>query len=224
MKLHKLLKLLTLIMLVFNLSAVRADDLELCGAFTEDVVSPVRVKQMLTAAKSGHLYRIQPGSSKVGFCVNSKLSKVKGEFRDFSGGLSLWPEAGNNEQAMVLIKTASLDTDGSIVENVLKGKRFFDVKNHPDILFLSTGISWQSETTALLKGELTMNDITRPVTMQVTLNSEDGQAVSDTDNIVAIATTIIKRSDFGMDDLKQLVDEEVRLCMSVRAVRYRAGA
>ena len=130
-----------------------AGEEELCAPFLNGKVDQSRVEAMRAAAKGGHLYRIQPDTSRVGFCVNSEFALVKAEFKDFQGGLTLWPDhPGDKEQAMVLVRTASLDTGGSMIEYMLKGERFFDVENYPEILFVSTGFTWTSETTGNAEG------------------------------------------------------------------------
>ena len=117
-----------------------AGEEELCAPFLNGKVDQSRVESMRTAAKGGHLFRIQPDTSRVGFCVDSQFAVVKAEFKDFQGGLTLWPNhPDNKDQAMVMVKTASLDTGGSMIEYMLKSERFFDVENYPEILFVSTG-------------------------------------------------------------------------------------
>ena len=121
---------------------------------------------------------------------------------------------------MVLVKTASLDTDGSMIEYLLKGQRFFDVENYPEILFVSSDFKWTSDTTGIMKGDLTLHGVTRPVTFNVTLfpvKTKDNKAVG---KVLVKAGTIIHRSDFGMDTLSRVVNDNVELCMSVEAVRY----
>jgi polyisoprenoid-binding protein YceI len=176
---------------------------------------------MRAAAKGGHLYRIQPDTSRVGFCVNSEFALVKAEFKDFEGGLTLWPNhRGGKEQAMVLVKTASLDTGGSMIEYMLKGERFFDVENYPEILFVSTGFTWTSDTTGTLKGDLTLHGVTRLVTFKVTLLPIRSKDEKNAGKVLVKAGTTIHRSDFGMDTLSRVINDSVELCMSVEAVRY----
>ena len=208
------------VLLLESVAPSYAQDQELCAPFKDGKVAPAQVQAMLSAAEDGHLYRIQPSTSRVGFCVDSKFSRVKAEFRNFQGGLSLWPDPGEDELAMVVIRAASLDTDGSITEHMLKSQRFFDVENYPEILFVSTGIHWTSQTTAELKGDLTLHGVTRAVTFQVQLTGVQNESGSQVEKIEAKAGTIINRSDFGMDNLSQLVDDNVELCMSVEAVRH----
>jgi polyisoprenoid-binding protein YceI len=198
-----------------------AGEEELCAPFLNGKVDLSRVEAMRTAAKGGHLFRIQPDTSRVGFCVDSQFSVVKAEFKDFQGGLTLWPNhPDNKDQAMVMVKTASLDTGGSMIEYMLKSERFFDVENYPEILFVSTGFTWSSDTTGTLKGDLTLHGVTRPVTFNVTLFPVKTGDEKPVGKVLVKAGTMIRRSDFGMDTLSRVVNDNVELCMSVEAVRY----
>jgi polyisoprenoid-binding protein YceI len=222
MAIHKPLALfiLGLVLLSTGLQGLAGEE-ELCAPFLHGKVDLSRVEAMKAAAKGGHLFRIQPDTSRVGFCVDSQIARVKAEFKEFQGGLTLWPDhPDNKDQAMVMVKTASLDTGGSMIEYMLKSERFFDVENYPEILFVSTGFTWSSDTTGTLKGDLTLHGVTRPVTFQVTLfpvKTKDEQQVG---KVLVKAGTIIHRSDFGMDTLSRVVNDDVELCMSVEAVRY----
>jgi polyisoprenoid-binding protein YceI len=194
---------------------------ELCTPFKDGKVDSSLLSTMLDAARDGYLYRIEDDTSQVGFCVSSKFSEVKGHFHKFSGGLALTPQSGpdNTDQAMIVINTASLDTDGSLVESMIKSERFFDVEKYPEILFVSRNFAWTSKDTATISGDLTVHGVTRPVVFNVTLTpvktTEGG-----TDRMVVKATTTIQRSEFGMDNMSKVVSDSVNLCMSVEVVRY----
>jgi polyisoprenoid-binding protein YceI len=200
--------------------AEEAEEVELCEPFKDGVVNESLLATMLSAAEDGNLYRIQQSSSKVGFCVDSKLSRIEGDFTDFQGGIALDTGDTSNGQTMILIKAASLDTKGAFIESMLKGESFFDVENHPEILFVSNGFKWTGPETAVLKGDLTMRGITKPVIFNVTLTALDGKQVKLAEKILVKATTTINRADFGMDGLSAVVSKNVQLCMSVEALKF----
>lgn len=193
---------------------------ELCAPFMDGHVDESLLATMLSAAQDGHLYRIQEHSSQVGFCVNSKLSRIEGNFNAFKGGISLGPDNNSHGQTMVLIKADSLETEGTIIRNMIKGDSFFDVNQFPEVLFVSNGFQWTGPDTAVLKGNLTLRDITKPVIFNVTLTAMDAEPVRQPNRILVKATTTINRADFGMGKLEFLVDSDVQLCMSVEAEKY----
>jgi polyisoprenoid-binding protein YceI len=209
-----------LLLAVASLQGVAGEE-ELCAPFLNGKVDMSKVEAMRAAARQGHLYRIEPGTSRVGFCIDSELAPVKAEFKDFQGGLTLWPDQRwKKEQAMVVVKTASLDTGGSMIEYLLKSKRFFDVEKYAEILFVSTDFKWTSETTGVLKGDLTLHGVTRSVTFHVKVMSIVKGNEKDPGRVLVKAGTTIHRSDFGMDTLSRVIKDDVELCMTVEAVRY----
>lgn len=224
MNMSKFFKQIVLtVVLLTNLGLAQAEEAEVCKPFKDGVVNESLLSTMLSAAQDGHLYRIEQSSSKVGFCVDSKLSRIEGDFNDFQGGIALDTGDAANGQTMVLIRTESLHTKGAIVESMLKSEDFFDAEHHPEILFVSTGFKWTGAETAVLKGELTMRGITKPVIFNVTLTALDASQVEHAKKIVVKATTTINRTDFGMDGLSSMVNNNVQLCMSVEAQKYDPG-
>ena len=76
--------LIGFVLSVFSASAIAEEDV--CAPFKDGVVDESIVSKMLAAANDGHLYRIKPSSSKVGFCVDSPIGMIEGEFSDFICG------------------------------------------------------------------------------------------------------------------------------------------
>ena len=199
-------------------SAVAED---LCAPFEDGRIDESVMSTMLNAAEAGYLYRMQASTSQVGFCVDSAFQRVEGVFQEFQGGMALLPEADKTGQTVVVIRTDSLDTKGALVENLIRSPRFFDVANYPEILFVSTDFEWTSPTRAVLRGNLTLHGVTKPVIFKVELSGSEGKQVGEAENILVKATTTINRSDFGMDTLSRLVSDSVQLCMRVKAKKYR---
>ena len=194
---------------------------DLCVPFQDGRIDESVMSTMLNAAEAGYLYRIQASTSQVGFCVDSKFQRVNGVFKDFQGGMALIPETAKTGQTVVVIKTDSLDTRDSLIGNLIRSQRFFDVANYPEILFVSTDFKWINATQAELRGNLTLHGVTKPVIFNVELSGDGDQSIDEAEDILVKATTRISRSDFGMDTLSTLVSDTVQLCMSVKAKRYR---
>jgi len=214
-------RLLVLLFGLFVISGlVRAEeDEDVCAPFRDGVVDEALLSVMLSAAKDGHLYRIEQASSRVGFCVDSKLKRIEGNFRDFRGGITLDPGANDNGQTLMMIRTDSLDTRGAMVRSLLLGEGFFDAERHPEILFVSHSFEWTGKDKAVLKGDLSLRGITRPITFDITLTEQDK---GHDGKLLVKATTQINREEFGMDKLTGLADSKVRLCINAEARKYDA--
>ena len=219
MNIHNLLFYMVLAISTVSMSAnamQTADSDELCSPFENTVVEKSLIASMLKAANDGYLYRINPESSKMGFCVDSTVGRVHGEFEKFNGGIAL---EGSTNQTMVKVDLDSLETDGVFFESIIKGESFFDVDHHPELLFVSTGFEWMSPTKGVLKGRLTLRGTTKDVAFYVQITElKDRQD----ETIQVKATTTVNRSEFGMKSLPSMVNDKVNLCMSVAALRYSA--
>ena len=180
---------------------------------------------MLASAKDGHLYRIDPSSSRVGFCVDSPIGRVEGQFKEFKGGLTFVPTAAaaGDQQAMVMVETESLETDAPLIEGMLKGEQFFDVNKYPEMLFVSRQFRWVNSSEAVLIGDLTLHGVTRQVGFHVQMIAKDQAGERQGEKRILVkATTLISRAEFGLNALSPMVSDTVSLCMSVDALRYRS--
>lgn len=215
--------LLSLIFFSFPVSALQsADDGRICAPFRGGIVDPAIIKSMLLASEKGHLYRIKPKSSIVGFCVNSAAGRVEARFEGIQGGLALRREVwGDKSQMLVMVDTNTLAMEKDYLQNMLKSEYFLDTYTYSKILFVSKKLWWRNDDSAFLEGLLTMHGVTRPIYFNVritTVPNRDPQSAAD---IVVTAKSFIKRSDFDMDNLKLLVSDSVELCMRIEASLFR---
>ena len=208
-----------LLPLFLFMQSAHAGDTELCKPFKKAAIDQSLIATMLKAANDGHLYQVKTDSSRMGFSVESSIGVVKGNFQNFQGGIALKDE---DTQAMLPIDVNSLETNALFIKNLLKSDEFFNVKDFPELVFVSSGFEWLSDTRAVLKGELSMHGITKPIAFYVEITEIDGD-LSDSNSILVKATTTVQRSEFGMNALSSMVSDKVNLCMSVEAERYVAA-
>jgi len=199
-----------------------AHEEKLCAPFKNSKVDPSLVAMMLTAAEEGGLYLIQSSTSSVGFCADSLIGRVEAEFTVFQGGISLLASSPEHKHGQTLFRvdTDSLKASDTLVRYLIKSKGFLDVENFPEILFVSTRLTWNSRTEGLLEGLLTLHGTTRPVSFSVTLTGSDVNSLRLSDQVEVKATATIRPSEFGINTLPDFVTDSVKLCMRVNAVRY----
>ena len=175
---------------------------------------------MLQAATDGNLYRIKPGSSKMGFCINSPVGKIEAEFHSFKGGLAL-NDFMQHGSSLIHIDVDSLQTNSGFIRDMLKGDSFLDSEQYPNITFVSTGIEWTKDTQGVLKGRLTMHGVTKDVAFYVELKKT--KTSPGEESLTIKASTTIQRTEFNMSTLVPIVDDRVTLCMSIDAYRYKSS-
>ena len=210
--------LLLLSLITFS-SQVYANEKDPCSLFEGADIDQSLISRMLDAADDGHLYHVKTDSSKMGFCVKSPIGMVNGSFKNFQGGIAL-KEPDN--QTVISVDMSSIETDTLFIKKLLQSDRFFNIKDFPDIVFVSSGFEWLSKSKAVIKGRLSMHGVTKPVAFYVEITEIDAD-LDDSDTILVKATTTIQRSEFGMPALSSLVSDRVNLCMSVKAERYKAS-
>ncbi|MEN8213626.1 MAG: YceI family protein [Pseudomonadota bacterium] len=190
-----------------------------CEPFLHGKVKQSVLDAVLDAAKAGDLYRIQPATSSVKFCIDSVFDHVEGNLTDFEGGVAMKLGAEEGGQALLSINVDSVSTSNRLVDKLVKSRTFIDVKNYPEILFVSSGFKWLKGTAGVVRGDLTLHGVTRPVIFDVELTDVKGRRIGRGSNILIKITSDIKRSDFGMRKMRPLVKDTVKLCISARATK-----
>nr|WP_120491652.1 YceI family protein [Corynebacterium lactis] len=144
-------------------------------------------------------YALDVQHSFVGFSVrHAMVTKVHGRFEEFDATIEFDAENPANSSAVATIKANSINTDNEDRDNHLRTKDFFGAEEHPEITFKSTSIELHSDEKATVKGDLTINGVTKSVDLDVDLfgSAEDpwGQT-----RVGFEATTRIDRNDFGVE-------------------------
>lgn len=128
------------------------------------------------------------------------FSKTRGVFREFDAEVSYDPEAVENSTVSLTIVAASIDTFWEARDNHVRGADFLDVANHPEITFVSTGVTSIDEDSAELTGDLTIRGVTQPVTFAAELNSAGPNPFDATKQVAGFQLTgEIDRTDFGVN-------------------------
>lgn len=142
-------------------------------------------------------YPLDVSHTRLGFAVrHMAVSKVRGDFSDFSGTLEL-AEDPVDSKVSVTIQAGSVDTHDENRDNHLRTNDFFDVENHPTWTFTSTAIRPVSATEWKVDGDLTIRGVTKPVTLDATLEGVVQDPYGN-HRVGFSATTSINREDWGV--------------------------
>ncbi|MFP3943899.1 MAG: YceI family protein [Alphaproteobacteria bacterium] len=145
------------------------------------------------------------------------FSTTHGGFREFSGSVDLDEDNPENTKVDVTIDAASIDTWHEKRDEHLRNEDFFHVEKFPELTFKSTKVERTGEDTAKMTGDLTILGVTKPVTLDVTLNKKAPRR----DQMVAgfSATGTLKRSEFGLDYGVPAVSDEVKITIETELNR-----
>lgn len=134
------------------------------------------------------------------------------------GKLQLDKNKPQDSKVSATIDVAAIVTGLPKLDKHLKGALFFDVAKYPTATFVSDTVTVTGEKNASVHGELTLHGVTKPVTLNVSLNKVGVSPVTDKMTAGFSATTNIKRSDFGMNSLPGLGDD-VKLTIEAEAIK-----
>lgn len=124
------------------------------------------------------------------------VTKVRGRFAGFEGAIHV-DEDPDRTWAEVEIDSASIDTGNPGRDEHLRSPDFLDAERFPKIRFRSTELRRTGDDRFELDGELTIRDVTKPVTLDVTYGGVSNTPFGAT--IVAFsASGRLDREDFGM--------------------------
>ena len=193
-----------------------------CSPFEGGRVDAELLQLMRDAAEEGRLYRVVPGESKVGFCVQHFPGReFRGEFTNIVGGLVFPPVSAEQGQALLLIHTTSLESENTDLLPLVTGHDFMDTSRYPDILFVGHTAHWQSYTQGHIHGDLTLRGVTQPVIFELAIHPLDSGENNRPARILLRGRGQVNRMDFDMNRFRYFVSETVRLCMSVELVPWQ---
>jgi polyisoprenoid-binding protein YceI len=132
-----------------------------------------------------------------------------GRFAEVKGMVDFNERAPERSRVDAVINAASLTAE-PIVEDELKGESFFNVAVQPEIRFRSRTIKAAASNHAEVQGELTMNGVTQPVTLQVMFYPKGASRLAAAGPFFS-ATAQIKRSAFNMTAYPMLVGDDVEI-------------
>lgn len=108
-------------------------------------------------------WEIDKSHSSITFKVSHfKIATVKGNFDDFSGAIQSKGEDFNGASTDITIKTASINTNQKDRDKHLRSADFFNAEAHPEITFKNASLTKVSDKDYTVKGDLTINGITKP--------------------------------------------------------------
>ncbi len=169
----------------------------------------------LSGVPSGN-YKADPTHAYINFQYNHLgLSNPTLSFDDFTVDMNLDNEDPTKTTVAVSIDTDSILTGSAIWKDHLTGDKWFNTSEYPTITFESTGIEANADGSYVLVGNVTVKDVTKPITLDVSINAAKNHPMSGDPVIGLEATGNLLRSDFGLGKNAPHVSDEVALNITV---------
>lgn len=173
----------------------------------------------LPLAAHAESYTIDPNHTFAHFAVSHLgFSTMHGRFDKTSGKITL-DRAAKTGAVDVSIETASVSTGFSKRDDHLKSPDFFNAAEFPAITYKSTAVKFRGDMPSSIEGSLTMNGVTRPVTLTVENMKCDTNPMNKKFECGADATGEIKRSDFGVKYGVPAIGDAIKLSFEIEAYR-----
>ena len=168
---------------------------------------------------AGEHFKVDPVHSSIGFRIEHlHVAYFYGRFNDVSGTFAFDQANPVNTALDMHVRAASIDTHNWLRDRHLKSAEFFHVGKFKEITFRSTGASRLDEHRYSISGDLTLHGVTRPLTVTVT-RTGTGPGMHGEQRSGFETAFEIKRSDFGMNAMPDLLGDEVKLTVSIEGVK-----
>jgi polyisoprenoid-binding protein YceI len=150
------------------------------------------------AASAQSNWNVDPTHSNVKFSVSHMvISEVEGSFSDFEGTLEAPRADFNNSTINFTVNIGSINTNSEQRDGHLKSADFFDVEKYPAMTFKSTSFRKTTGNNYVLDGNLTIKDVTKKVTFNVTYGGTVNDPYGNTKAGFKVKGSI-KRMDYGL--------------------------
>lgn len=141
-------------------------------------------------------YELDASHTEVGFVARHMLTKTRGRFTEFSGTIEVG-ETPESSSVQVDVQTGSVQTNFEQRDNHLKSADFFESDEYPVMAFRSRAVRRTGDTSFELDGDLTIKDVTKPITLKGEFNGW-GKDPFDNTKIFAEASTTVEREDWDL--------------------------
>jgi polyisoprenoid-binding protein YceI len=175
------------------------------------LINEIRMHQDAAPAVTTTSGQNQAQSKSISSQVNFKLvlmgEDIKGTFAESSVILNLDSDNPADSSLSATVKTASANTSNPQINDSLPGPDWFDVAQHPEANFVSTGMEMTSETSWSVTGDLTIRETTKPVKFTLNLDPTNKKgAGAFTINRLDYAVGAVEQADDSIAGLNVVIE------------------
>ena len=170
------------------------------------------------AAQAAETYTLDPYHTNLYWKANHfGFSNPSGKFATVTGTVTLDEAAPDKSSVNVTVNTGSVVTGIDLFNEHLRADKFFNSEKFPTATFVSSKVEPTGKDTAKVTGDLTLVGVTKPVTLDVTLNKIGENPINKLKTAGFTATGVVKRSEFGMTYALHGVSDDVQITIDAEA-------
>ncbi len=145
-------------------------------------------------------YELDQHHTHLGFTAKHlAVSVVRGRFNKFEGHFESPDDDYTKARGEVKVEVASLESRSDQRDTHLRSADFFDAEKYPYITFKLTGIEPVDDENFRVKGELTVKEITKPITLDATVEGRMPDPFGAKERVGISARGQLNRMDFGLN-------------------------
>lgn len=194
-------------------------------AMAQDAPAPAAATAPAAAApvaadtNTSGTYNFDPDHSQIIFTYDHLgFSQSTGMVRGVTGTINLDTATPANSTVEASFPVSALLTPAKALDEHLMGDQFFKgIAPDTAVTFKSTSVVPDGDDEAKVTGDLTLNGVTKPVTLEVDLKKMAPNPMSNKPAVGFEAETKIKRSDFNLGAFTPAVGDEVELKIAIEA-------
>jgi len=173
-----------------------------------------------SAIAAPEAYTLDASHSQIVFNYNHLgYSTSYGMFSGFNGEIQFDKEDPAASSVTVSFPVKTMLTGWQERFDHFMSPDFFDATDEEMVTFTSTSIEVTGEGTALITGDLTLNDVTKSVVLDAKLNQVGDHPMAGKPWAGFDATTTLLRSDYNLGQFAPFVSDEVVVNISVEAMK-----
>ena len=186
-----------------------------------DASAPPPAPEETPAGQIGGTYVFDPEHSQIVFSYDHMgFSTSRGFVNGVTGQVTLDEADPSKSTVEAQFPLSALRTVAPTLDEHLLSDDFFKGATAETLItFTSTAVTPKGDNEAEVTGDLTMNGVTRPVTLEVELNRAASSPMLGKPAVGFEIEGTLKRSDFGLGAFAPAVSDEVKIEIAVEALK-----
>jgi polyisoprenoid-binding protein YceI len=148
-------------------------------------------------------WQLDPDHTRFFFAIQHIYATVRGEFADFTGDVAFDPAHPEQSHFILVVKTASVNTNIGKRDTHLRSGDFFDTGKYPQMTFRSSKVTKTGDNHYRVDGVLTIKDVSKQMPLEFIYHGQKDSPLMPGKIVAGLDTTFtLDRLAFHVGDEK----------------------